>query len=86
MAIYLLLFDSTHAALSVSKEFDTQGLSYYSVAAPASLRAGCGIALRFQSDDPTKYLQLAYLYVGDAMQLYVRSESGGYTPLDNTHI
>ncbi len=56
MATYLITFETTHAAMAASNALTEAGLRFETIPVPTSISAGCGIALRFHTDDPGEVL------------------------------
>ncbi len=56
MSVYVLAFESTHAAMAAGKTLASGSVDYQTIPVPTSITAGCGIALRFEMDDPEPVL------------------------------
>ena len=52
METYVIAFESTHAAEAASKTLASGGVDFLTVPTPTAISAGCGIALKFDADDP----------------------------------
>lgn len=52
MPTYVIAFESTHAAMAASKTLSSGGVAYLTIPTPRAISAGCGIAIRFEADDP----------------------------------
>lgn len=52
MSTYVLTFVSTHAAMASSKTLASGGIDFWTIPTPREISAGCGIALRFDAEDP----------------------------------
>lgn len=77
---YLLAFESTHAAMAASRALASSGVDFANIPTPAAIHAGCGIALKFNAEDPEPVLACA---VGanrstGLVSLYCQTESGAY--------
>ncbi len=60
MSIYVITFESTHAAMAAGKALQQSGLSYQTIPVPSAISAGCGIAQRFETDDPASVLSVIF--------------------------
>ena len=49
---YVISFESTHAAMAASKTLSSGGVSFATIPVPVAISAGCGIAVKFEADDP----------------------------------
>lgn len=49
---YVLAFESTHAAMAASKALADAGVAFYTIPTPRAISAGCGMALKFDAQDP----------------------------------
>ncbi len=58
MARYVIAFDSTHAALAVSKALTDAKEHTLTIPLPRAISAGCGIALAFEADEPASVLHV----------------------------
>lgn len=47
-----MTFVSTHAAMASSKTLASGGVDFWTIPTPREISAGCGIALRFDAEDP----------------------------------
>lgn len=56
MATYVISFESTHAAMAASKTLASGSVDFQTIPVPTSIMAGCGIALKFDADDPEPVL------------------------------
>lgn len=56
MSTYVIAFESTHAAMAASKTLSSGGVSFATIPVPTSISAGCGIAVKFDADDPEDVL------------------------------
>lgn len=46
-SVYVITFQSTHAAMAASKQLNDMKVTHYTIPTPREIRAGCGMALRF---------------------------------------
>ena len=56
MSTYVISFESTHAAMAASKTFASGSIDFLTIPTPTAISAGCGIALKFEADDPEPVL------------------------------
>ncbi|HIS41111.1 MAG TPA: DUF3343 domain-containing protein [Candidatus Aphodovivens avistercoris] len=79
---YLVAFESTHAALAADKALSAAGVAHLTIPVPAAVRAGCGIALKFEAESPDAALA-ALAAAGcptDAAALYLQTGPGAFEP------
>lgn len=56
MSTYVIAFESTHAAMAASKTLSSGSVDFLTIPVPAAISAGCGIAVKFDVDDPEEVL------------------------------
>lgn len=52
VATYVISFESTHAAMAASKTLSSGSVEFQTIPIPMSISAGCGIAVKFEAEDP----------------------------------
>lgn len=83
MSTYVLTFQSTHAAMASSKTLASGGIDFWTIPTPREISAGCGIALRFDAEDPEEVVSrifgsAANRTVTGRAELYVQVQEKEY--------
>lgn len=83
--IYIVSFSSTTEAMMASSKLSAAHIPFYTIALPSAIKAGCGMALRLQTDDelidellsPLNQASISY-------ELYKQDNEGRYRCLTST--
>ncbi len=80
MSVYVIAFESTHAAMAASKALSDAGVRFETIPVPTAISAGCGIALRFEDNGPEKVLSCLFdePFCSDTAALYRQIERGRF--------
>lgn len=60
MDTFVIAFESTHAAMAASKALSGAGEPYLTIPVPRGISAGCGIALKFDADEPSRMIGILF--------------------------
>lgn len=81
-ALFVLAFDSTHAAMAAQVAFKAAGRSFALIPTPREISAGCGMSLRFKAPSVAQAQAfVAETVTGDAARCAALYEVKGYTKL-----
>ena len=81
-ALFVLAFDSTHAAMAAQIAFKAAGRSFALIPTPREISAGCGMSLKFKAEGAAEAQAfVADTVTGDAAKCATLYEATGYTKL-----
>ena len=82
--IYVVSFSSTTEAMMASSKLSAARVPFYTIALPSVIKAGCGMALRLQTEDVSISVLLSPLDQSNCVyELYEQNDEGQYRRIQN---